>query len=213
MGLPYIRGYKPRFNYQQLLEQKVGRYLNLNRNSLMVYFENFAESTALPSKPIINFESILGEEPKPTVVSEHEPSYRPIKINYLKKEQDNRKLGEQGEELVMEYERHRLISKGKPGLAERIEWVSREKGDGLGFDILSRNENGTDRYIEVKTTKLSNETPIFLTRTEISFAAFKQQDFFLYRLYNFDREPKLFIRNGEYKAFCKLLPESYKGYF
>lgn len=161
----------------------------------------------------VNFEDIIGEEPEASKVAEHEPTYRPIKTNYLKKEQDNRSLGEQGEELVITYEKYRLVKEGKEALADKIEWVSKEKGDGMGFDVLSKNNNGTDRYIEVKTTKLSKETPIYLTKTEVSFAALRKQNFYLYRVYNFDSKPKIFIKNGEYNAFCKLLPESFKGYF
>lgn len=114
---------------------------------------------------------------------------------------------------MIAYEQHRLVKAGKDSLADKIEWVSKEKGDGMGFDILSKNNNGTDRYIEVKTTKLSKETPIYITKNEVSFAAFQKQSFYLYRVYNFDSKPKIFIKNGEYNSYCKLLPESFKGYF
>lgn len=134
-------------------------------------------------------------------------------VNYLEREQNNRILGQQGEELVMGYEKWRLIKSGKQRLADKIEWVSKNKGDGAGFDILSKNENGTDRYIEVKTTKLSKETPIYLTKTEISFALKNTKDFYLYRVFNWGTQPKLFIKNGTYESFCKLQSITYKGIF
>jgi hypothetical protein len=213
MGLPFIKGYKPRFNYQQILEDEVARFLQSNRNVYESNFEHFAATAPVITQVKVNFEDIIGDEPEVSVVSEHEPTYRPIKTNYLKKEQDNRNLGEQGEELVIAYERYRLLRDGKEALADKIEWVSKEKGDGMGFDVLSKNINGTDRYIEVKTTKLSKETPIYLTKTEVSFATLQKQNFYLYRVYNFDSRPKIFIKSGEYNTFCKLLPESFKGYF
>jgi hypothetical protein len=213
MGLPFIKGYKPRFNYQKVLEDEVTKFLQANHNVYENIFEHFVENTPATNEIKIDFENIIGEEPEVSQVAEHEPFYRPIKTNYLKKEQDNRKLGEQGEELVVAYEQYRLIRAGKENFANKIEWISKEKGDGLGFDILSRNINGSDRYIEVKTTKLSKETPIYLTKTEVSFAALQKQNFYLYRIYNFDTKPKLFIKNGEYHKYCKLLPESFKGYF
>jgi hypothetical protein len=213
MGLPFIKGYKPRFNYQQILEEEVANFLQMNRNVYENTFEQFVESTPAINRTKIDFENIVGEEPEVSQVAEHEPSYRPIKTNYLKKEQDNRKLGERGEELVIAYEQYRLIKAGKESFADKIEWVAKERGDGMGFDILSKNINGTDRYIEVKTTKLSKETPIYLTKTEVSFAALQKQSFYLYRIYNFDTKPRLFIKNGEYDKYCKLLPESFKGYF
>jgi hypothetical protein len=213
MGLPFIRGYKPRFNYQQILEEEVGNFLQTNRNVYEPSFENFADATISTNKLNVDFDNIIGEEPEQSQVAEHEPTYRPIKINYLKKEQDNRTLGERGEELVISYEQYRLIKAGKENLADKIEWVSKERGDGTGYDVLSKNVNGTDRYIEVKTTKLTKETPIYLSKTEVSFAILKKQDFYLYRVYNFDSKPQIFIKNDQYGSFCTLLPESFKGYF
>jgi len=59
-------------------------------------------------------------------------------------------LGEEGEEFVIKYERMRLIHDGKEKFPDQIQWISKEKADGLGFDILSRNTDGSDRFIEVK---------------------------------------------------------------
>ena len=215
MGLPYIKGYKPKFNYQkQLLEQEISNYITEHQLQLEKQFEYFAEdeNTIVP-KAKVAFEYVVDEEPINSEVNETEPLYRPININYLEKEQNNRQLGEKGEEFVIEYEKWRLIKAGKDNLVDKIEWSSKHIGDGLGYDILSRNINGTDRFIEVKTTKLSKETPIYLSRTELHFATKKVKDFFLYRVFNFDVSPKLFIKNGDYESYCKLIPQVYKGYF
>ena len=213
MGLPFIRGYKPLGNYQQLLEDEVAFYLQEHSNLLEPSFEQFADSVSTSPNAKPDFDSILGEEPEPSRVEEHEPLYRPIKTNYLEKEQNNRRLGAGGEELVIAYEQDRLKRAGKENLADRIEWTAKEIGDGAGYDILSKNTNGTDRFIEVKTTKLTKETPIYLTRTEASFALLKAKDFYLYRIYNFDVKPQMFIKNGPYEVFCRLRPENFKGYF
>ena len=114
---------------------------------------------------------------------------------------------------MMKYEKWRLSQAGKENLADKIEWVSKEKGDGAGFDILSKNVDGTDKYIEVKTTKLSKETPIYLTRTELQFASLNTDRFHLYRVFNFEIKPQFFIRSGNYERYCTLQPLTYKGYF
>ena len=54
-------------------------------------------------------------------------------------------------------------------MANKIEWVSQTQGDGLGFDIHSRNTDGTDRYIEVKSTKLTKEAPFYFSALEYDF--------------------------------------------
>jgi len=214
MGLPFINGYKPLFNFQQLLEDEVIQFLDRNKIAIEKKFEKFTEETITPSIKKINFEKILDTSPAKSNLKEREqPTFLPIKINYLAREQNNRHLGEKGEQLVLEYEKWRLVKAGKDNLADRIEWVSKEKGDGLGFDILSKNNNGTDRFIEVKTTKLAKETPIYLSHNELIFASIKGKEFYLYRVFNFKEIPQLFIKQGDYISFCQLKPQSYKGFF
>jgi hypothetical protein len=213
MGLPFIKGYKPRSNYQQLLENEVALYIQGHRLELEPRFERFADVVTTSPMLQVDFDTILRAEPETMKMEEKEPTYKPIKTNYLEKEQNNRRLGVSGEELVIAFEKYRLQKVGKANLADQIEWIAKEQGDGAGFDILSKNNNGTDRFIEVKTTKLTKETPIYLTRTELSFALLNAKNFYLYRVYNFDVKPQMFIKNGPYEEFCKLRPESFKGYF
>ena len=176
-------------------------------------FESFADQKIIKIPKTVSYDEILEEAPTVSDFFEREPLYRPVRINYLEKEQNNRSLGEQGENFVIEYEKQRLIKAGKDSFADQIEWVSKELGDGLGYDILSRNNNGTDRFIEVKTTKLAKETPIYLSKTEISFASKELNNFYLYRVFDFDKQPRMFIKNGKYESFCKVIPQIYKGYF
>ncbi len=213
-GIPYIKGYKPRFNYQQLLADEVLKYISKNKRALEPSFEKFSDNIEIEKTiKTIDFTSLLDNEPINSVVNESEPTFRPVKINYLEREQNNRNLGEEGEKLIIEYEKWRLITAGKENLADKVEWISKDFGDGTGFDILSKNNNGTDRFIEVKTTKLTKESPIFLTSTEVRFAEKKAKDFYLYRLFNFDTFPQFFMKNGAYQSFCQLKPQTFKGFF
>jgi hypothetical protein len=106
-----------------------------------------------------------------------------------------------------------LIKAGKESLADKVEWVSQTQGDGLGFDIRSWSENGKDRFIEVKSTKLTKEAPIFFTNTEYAFARDHRDRFYLYRVFNLQKDPKLFMVQGAYDEFCRHTPIQYKGYF
>lgn len=215
MGLPYIKGYLPRFNYQKELLEKVVAEIKLeNRINFENSFESFSNKTPhIVENKKIDFSKLLTTGPSTSEFKETEPTYRPVRINYLEKEQFNRSLGESGEKLVLEYERWNLINSGKESLADKVEWVSKNIGDGTWFDILSKNLNGTDKYIEVKTTKLSKEAPIFLSKNEVSFATKMKDSFLLYRVFNFEKIPQFFIKRGEYVKYCYLEAQTFKGFF
>ena len=102
---------------------------------------------------------------------------------------------------------------GKENLSDKVEWISKDVGDGAGFDILSRNIDGTDKYIEVKTTKLSKETPIFFSKNELDFSIDHKTNFYLYRVFDFEKKAQMFKRNGALNEVCQSIAVSYKGFF
>ncbi len=214
LGQPYIKGYLPRFNYQKILEEKVIDYLIQNK-AIENQFKFFADKEIL--NPITNyeFEKLTVEAPSVKSLAESTPNYErsPIKINYLEREQKNIKLGFLGEKLALEYEKWNLIQIGKEKLAEEVKWVSQEEGDGIGFDILSKQKNGKDKYIEVKTTKMGKETTFFFTRNELLFSNNHSENYHLFRLFNFESNARLFIKNGGLDTICKSIPITFKGYF
>jgi hypothetical protein len=211
-GIP-IKGYKPRWNYQKMLEEKVAERLSGEISSLELEFTKFTDDPILKiTQP--SFEKWIEERPERNLVHETAPPiFRPIKINYIQREQQNKSLGNSGEELVIQYEQWRLNREGKSGLVDKIEWISKDKGDGAGFDILSKNSNGTDRYIEVKSTKLSKDTPIYFSKTEFDFSKMHSKDYWLYRVFNIADRPKMFHLNGKFDDFCNVEALSFKGYF
>lgn len=213
-GQPFIKGYLPRYNYQLLLEEKVINYLTSNVK-LEKAFETFSQNVLGVGELKVNYANLLVDPPAGNEVSEPIAVYQrmPVKVNYLEREQNNRRLGMIGEEIVLEFEKRNLISIGKEKLAERIEWVSRDQGDGAGFDILSRYPNGKDKYIEVKSTKLSKEAPFYFTRNELHFSTQHAQDYHLYRLFNLNEEAKMFIKKGDLGTICHAVPITFQGYF
>lgn len=212
-GRPYIIGYKPRSNYQKKLEFSVLDFLE-EHQYVDQDFEQFAEAVPAGFEGV-DFNKWIQPIPELLTLEETPVSYdrKIAKINFLEKEQQNRKLGEEGEHLVIQYEKWRLIRNNNESLADKVEWISRDYGDGAGFDILSRNLDGTDRYVEVKTTKSGKYTPVYLTRNELSFSIEKASNYYLYRLYEFGRSPKMFSANGSIDKVCKIEPLSYIGRF
>lgn len=213
MGIPYINGYKPRYNYQRsLLPSVVSDYLKNNPEILQIIA---ADSEATPSTPSIeDFLSIWEAPPalephKASMVAEPGITYNPVGINYLEREARNQSLGEAGEQFIINFERARLIRAGKESLADRIEQISATVGASAGFDIKSFEENGSDRFIEAKTTKYGKNTPFFITANELRFSRDNASRYYLYRLFGFRESPRLFGLYGQLDERCILEPSEF----
>lgn len=48
------------------------------------------------------------------------------------------------------------------------------------------------------------DAPIYFTKNEPDFSNENRNRFFLYRLFNFRRDPKMFIVRGSYQGFCSI---------
>jgi hypothetical protein len=214
LGVPPLVGYKPLFNYQQLLipvvSEAIGKDSRLDEAALR-QVETPAEAPLIDS-----FERFVVAPPEGQRLSTYDRTNqvrdRPLVVrDYLQREARNRSLGSAGEDLVMRYEAQRLRAAGSRVLANRIEHVSTVKGDGAGFDILSFETDGRERFIEVKTTAYIAETPFYVSRNELSFSTEQAERFRLYRLFNFRKRPQMFALAGALDASCRLDPVSYRA--
>ena len=216
LGCPFIGGYKPLPHYQQLLLSVVAE--QVQSNSLLDQLALSAVEQPAVAPLIEDVQAIVvappavsgvGEAPRP----EYAPTFQPVKRDYFAREAANRSLGLAGELLVAKMEMRRLRDLGARKLSNRVEHVSKTQGDGLGYDVLSFEENGEERFIEVKTTAFSKEAPFFVSRNELAFSEHQLDRFHLYRLFDFRREPKLFMLSGVIKNNCLLDPISYMARF
>lgn len=216
LGYPYVRGYKPRRNYQDLLRDVVVAHLARDSALALLVQDAVEAAVTAPSVPA-DVLTILTRPPvscdKPTRVNDR-PGSRPptaTRTNYLEREARNRSLGRAGEELILKFEHERLWQAGRRALADRIEHVSVSRGDGLGYDIESFEESGKPRLIEVKTTRFGSMTPFFASRNEVAVSANRQQEYFLYRVYDFRTEPRLFMLPGALAETCDLEPVEFRA--
>lgn len=213
LGYNYIVGYKPRSHYQELLREILVERLK-ESDQLEPLIQSYNKKEVLLERDIVAFDKMVVEPPSSNLIKEPLPVYGTVQRDYLKQEQQNRSTGLFGEELALNYEKWRLEKLGEPLLARQIEWVSKELGDGAGYDILSKNRDGTDRFIEVKSTTLGKETPIFFTKRESEFSNLNKSHFHLYRLFNLRKKPNMFLLNGALYSICsKIEPLSFRGYF
>lgn len=213
-GLPYINGYKPARNYQNILEQVVEEHIERESQFFPTLLQSAAsediENAHLITKP---FEAYLEDAPDPHFApakTTSEPRvYGGRRLDYARMEAANRHIGKLGEEFVVTLERQRLLDASRPDLAALVNCVSESVGDGLGYDVASFETDGCQRYIEVKTTRYSKEAPFFLTANELRFSQDHSDKCYLYRVFNFGRSPKIFILHGALSEVCKLDPQLY----
>ncbi len=211
-GFPWIAGYKPRGHFQALLRKVVEA--QLSQDKLVDEAAQIASTSPAAAPLLDNLKNILVEAPRLATESK-EPSPRPYysrvpqKRDYLEREARNISLGKAGEEFVLNFEHLRLYELGQKKLADKIEHISVSKGDGLGYDILSFDPDGREKFIEVKTTAFGKETPFFISRGEIQFAENHAEQFHLYRLFEFRKAPKFFALPGAVDSHCLVNPISF----
>jgi len=209
-NLPHIPGYKPATNYQKALVPAVDDYLAAHPELYPLFEE---DSRIVPDIPSVSdFLSRLELPPLRSVVSEVKESrvlYVPAQVDYLAMEASNALLGERGEQFVINYEKARLISAGRDELADRIEQVSATIGPVAGFDIHSYEADGKDRFIEAKTTKFGKTTPFYVTPNELRFSRENAERYYLYRVFGFRFDPRLFEMSGSLEEGCRLEPSQY----
>ena len=216
LGFPYIPGYKPRSNYQALLFEAVWERLAGQEQLLKLAAEDVERSIVVPT--VDDILKALTDPPKPAVSNRQvgEPTVRPyatarprLAVNYLEREARNNALGRAGEEFVINFEQARLIKAHQQRLASQIVHIARDRGDGEGYDVLSYEESGVERLIEVKTTKYGRETPFFVSSNEVGVSQKRAKHYHLYRLFEFRNDPRLFMLHGALSDTCSLDPTSY----
>ena len=213
-GLPYIKGYVPLYNIQQVLADAVADFLERNK-WLKREFEMFS-SQGVKNDFLKNLDFNKVQVSAPQVQDEEKANKVKVKLifkrNYLELEQENHLIGDLGEKFAFNYELWRLKKSKNPSLAKKVEWVS-QYDDGAGFDILSKREDGSDIYIEVKSTKLGKESPFFFSKNENEFSQQNSSKFHLYRVFALNHKPQLFIKQGCFRDFCSVEPITFKGSF
>jgi len=202
LGFPYVRGYKPLSNYQRLLYEVVRDRLLVSQG-ITDATRVRAEQPILEPPRVADLLDRLVERPEPaeqrhgaSIIADRPPLPRP-RTNYLEVEASNRRLGLAGEEFAMRFEAERLWSVGQKRLADKIEHVARTRGDAEGYDILSFEQSGEERLIEVKTTTFGRHTPLFVTRNEVAVSEDRSDQYYVYRWFDFRDDPKLFLVPGD----------------
>lgn len=213
LGFPYVDGYKPRANYQELLKAEVIAHLERDSRVAAAAEAIVEEPASVVARPISLADVFV---PAPSTQRSHLTYERrristpaTQRVNYLEREARNASLGLAGEKFALDVEHRRLWEAGYRRLAERVEHVSSTQGDGLGYDIVSYEENGRERLIEVKTTAFGPMTPFFASAKEVGVSE-SREEFHLYRVFRFRDAPRIFSLKGSLRESCVLDPVQFR---
>lgn len=207
IGFPWLPGLAPLRNYQKSLlvavEAKVQAFWDFDIHGRVPNHESpgvivlYPEQIPLPQQPVVS-----GNPELERIARKFDPALRDLR---------NRKTGLLGEELVYHSEIARLNLAGREDLASRVKWVSQEDGDGAGYDIRSYEPDGTERFLEVKTTIGNKWTPFYLSRNERDFAEEAPNNFRIFRLYEVVWSPKSFLIAPPLDSALILEPSVYRA--
>jgi hypothetical protein len=125
-------------------------------------------------------------------------------IDLQERDSQRKRIGDRGEALVLAMEKERLNRAGKRALAERIDQVSNRDAS-AGFDILSFDEDGRKRLIEVKSTCDANlARGFYISSNELDKSA-TLENYYLYIVFSaVSKKPRVLpilkpaLRGGPY---------------
>jgi len=212
LDYPYIDGYKPRFNYQNELFQAISKKTEEIDLDLPDIIDKNLNKTEISTEDLT---PTLIEVQPPTTINRKINPYEKIefgrnnKKNYALIENNNKNLGRRGEELVLEFEKQR-VTKLKLDVS-KVQWISEVKGDDEGYDILSLNDDGSARYIEVKTTTQGIDFHFFISGREVEFSRRNKDNYFIYRVFNLNKSPNFYTQKGYVIDSFELFPTEFKA--
>jgi hypothetical protein len=208
LGMPWIPGYKPKWNFQNAIFDAIDRYLTRQPGTL--------DPVQVPKAAAPEPAEIFVAPPARSDNSNKIPErLRRLVVKFDPVERDhlNRSLGKAGEAFVVDLERDRLKQANRADLAREVRWTAAEDGDGAGYDISSFNLEGSPRLIEVKTTNGSARTPFFLTRNEFEIASEIPMQWQIYRVHLFATGPRIFTIAPPLENSVRLSTETWRASF
>lgn len=108
------------------------------------------------------------------------------KIDWKKVQDSKDKIGALGEEIVFDI----LTQEAEKNNLKKPIHVSKEEGDGVGYDIRAWDKDDKELHIEVKASKRNYSDGFEITRNEIEASKNKDYPYIIYRVYNLDIKNK-----------------------
>lgn len=154
----------------------------------------FSDKTETDESSSFHNNQVLIEKNAPkrsaNVIKNGQNDFCALTIDFEKESSKKSKVGKAGEERVVTYEKQRLINSGRADLAAKVITTRESIGNTAKFDIQSYNDDGSERFIEVKTTTGPITTKFSISESEIQFSETHSNNYYIYRLYNFNEKEK-----------------------
>ena len=131
----------------------------------------------------------------------------PRKVDWDSVQKARRQTGDFGEMLVVEYEKAVLLKSEKSDLSTKVELVASKN---LGYDVLSKFSDGSEKYIEVKSFAGSKARNFVVTRNELDFLKENPDSSYVYMVINCDTEPEILMTSAKQFFKLKLKPSVFK---
>lgn len=141
------------------------------------------------------------------------PNYVKKVVNEVIRTHDGRVI----EDYIYKLEYDQLHDKISQSQLEKMENFYKNRKDRYGYDILSYelcDDKYVEKYIEVKSTKIDNKTPIDITLNEKEFAEENMNHYYIYRVIIVDESNLQICKISGQELFdkYKFVPTKYKIY-
>ena len=213
-GLPYIDGYKPLGNYQELLAAETLAYLAAEPSiaTTLVCAPRLRPCCLEKDWDAADIRSLRDNCP-----NAHDPAEKraaPLNDgtlpNIARMQASDETLQCLGMQFAMHVERQTLADSGRRDLADRVQIVSPRGGNGSPYDVASfRIEDGEEVWISVKTTALGKYFPFFVTHSNVSLSQEQPDRFRLYRVFSCGWKTRFYAMEGDLSVNCPLVPWDY----
>ena len=212
-------GYRVFLGYQKLFKDNPYTERDAKNDNMLACFNEMKGRNDQRSKKLISsdfnpdklYEILLKKRKgiKPENASKEET--KDVVINEMN-DKRKKEIGDIGENIVFKSEKKRLIKADKKKLSQKVENKAKYN---LGYDILSFDANGEEKYIEVKSTVLSKNSSFHITKRELRSIE-KRKNSWIYFVVDVDLKAKTGkidkrLRSEKLKENYNLTPEVFKA--
>ena len=197
-------------NFIAVDEKKAIENDNIQKKESIVK-ENISIEKQILNLELIDYENVKQEKNQKL----KKKSSRIVKINFSKINEAKIDFGKKCEEMIYLYEIERLKKEGREDKAKDVVWISRDSGDGAGYDIESfeKKDGKYEKiYIEVKGTDKKVTEPFEVTINEVIVSEKYKENYYIYRIGKASTENPLFYKiNGSIREKFELEAIKFKA--